>query len=223
MYRRELLILATLAMSAVAMVVTATGLLVSRLNVAVNQVAEITVPDFLSTGQLIQRLLENWSRVLLIQQTSQPDERLRLIAEIEANSTDSSIQAFQRTPTLPEQQSYLDTLISDRAQFITRRREYFETVAKGDMSRAEEILNKQLIPAFRIYRKSADTLYGSTAEIGKRRAEQVVHVSRFVVWGAGILSVLVFVAGFFVGHYTIFRGLKWAHILANCMVRKSGS
>lgn len=215
MYRREFLILAALAMMAVGMVAGCTGLLVYRLNVAVSEVAEITVPDFLTTGQLIQRLLENWSKVLLIQRTIQPEERLRLIDEIKANSTDPQIQAFQQTPASTEQRIYFDTLLKARTQFIDLRSQYFDTVTKGDMNGAEGILNEQLIPAFRGYRKSADSLYALTAKIGKSRAERVVQTSNIVVLGAGILAVLAFVAGFLLGFYTVFRGLKWAHLLAN--------
>ena len=115
MYRREFLILAALAMMAVGMVAGCTGLLVYRLNVAVSEVAEITVPDFLNTGQLIQRLLENWSKVLLIQRTIQPEERLRLIDEIKANSTES---VRRLTASALSRDSFLMTNLSTTSSIL---------------------------------------------------------------------------------------------------------
>ena len=215
MYRREFLILAASALMAIGMVAGCTGLLVYRLNAAVSEVAEITVPDFLSTGKLIQRLLENWSKVLLIHQSSQPAERLKLIEEVNANSTEPQIREFQETQTSPAQQIHFNNLMIARAQFIELRGQYFNKVTKGELEVADELLNAQLMPAFKAYRQSADALYASTMKIGKIRAAHVVQASNTVVAGAGILSALAFVAGLLVGFSTLFRGLKWAHFLAN--------
>ncbi len=219
MYRREFFILTVLALLAVGLVAGATTVLIHRLNNAVNEVAEITLPDFLSIGLLNQKLLENWSKVLLIQQATSPENRLRMIQEIKQNSTDAQIAAFQKTPTLPEQETVLTELLATRNRFIEKRACYFELVQKGDMDAARVYLNDSLMPEFKLYRASAEGLNDATAEIGKVRAQRVVEVSRTVVVGAGLLTVVVFIAGFFVGFHTLFRGLAWANRIA----RSSGA
>lgn len=215
MYRREFFILIAFALLAMGVVAGCTTLLAHRLKVAVNEVAEVTVPDFLNIGQLNSRLLENWAKVLLIQQTNLANDRLSLIEEIKANSVDAQIAAFKKAPNLPEQQMYLDELIIARSKYLIIREQYFRLVTNGNMAESRHSLSQELMPAFNLYRGATNKLYNSTALIGKARAQHVVEVAQTVIIGAAFLSVLVFVAGFFTGFHTLFKGLPWVNNLAH--------
>ena len=200
---------------AVGIVAGSTTLLVNRLNVAVTDLGTIAVPDLLNSRQIIQRLLENWSKLLLIQQTGSKEKRLQLISEINNNSIDSQIGDLERTLTSSEQRSNFMKLISARKRFIHLREQYFDLVAVSDTAAASDFLTRELIPGFAVYQNSAEALCDSTSMLGKAKAERVVRLSRTVVAGAGVLAVLVFGAGFFLGFYSLFRGLAWVNVIAS--------
>jgi hypothetical protein len=214
MYRREFYIFATLAVFAIAFVAGATAFLMNRLNVAVGELTNISVPDFQSTGQINQRLLENWSNLLLIQGTTSQEDRQRLILEIKNNPTAAPIEDFKKTPSTPRQQAAFDKMIDDRKHFSDQRDQYFVILENADMTSANTFLDNQLIPAFQVYRKSAADLFKCTSEIANARARHVGQISKVVVWGSGLLTAFVFVAGFFTGFHSLFRGLTWANKLA---------
>ena len=218
MYRREFYIFATLAVLAIAFVAGATAFLMNRLNVAVGELTNNSVPDFQSTGQLNQRLLENWSNLLLVQRTSAIEDRQRLIVEIKSNPTAAPIEDFKKTPSTPRQQAAFDKMIADRDHFGSLRDRYFQIVTSGDMTAANSFLDNELIPAFQVYRKSAANLFKCTSEIANARARHVSQIAKVVVWGSGLLTAFVFVAGFFTGFHSLFRGLTWANKLSSAKI-----
>jgi hypothetical protein len=142
--------------------------------------------------------------------------------EIKSNSTDVPLKAFTKTPNSPQQQVHLEGLVKARSQFVQIRENYFAAVVKGDFAAAGNILDHQMISAFTVYREQAVALYAVTAEIGQRRAEKVVKVSKLVIVVAGVLSIIAFIAGFLLGFRTLFRGLKWTHILATKSGQQAG-
>ena len=218
MYRREFYIFATLAVLAIAFVAGAPAFLMNRLNVAVGELTNNSVPDFQSTGQLNQRLLENWSNLLLVQRTSAIEDRQRLIVEIKSNPTAAPIEDFKKTPSTPRQQAAFDKMIADRDHFGSLRDRYFQIVTSGDMTAANSFLDNELIPAFQVYRKSAANLFKCTSEIANARARHVSQIAKVVVWGSGLLTAFVFVAGFFTGFHSLFRGLTWANKLISAKI-----
>ena len=189
--------------------------------ITVKELTAITVPDFQSTGQLNQRLLENWSNLLLIQRTTKEEDRLRLISEIQNNPTAAPIEDFEKTPTTPEQQAVLDKMLADRKHFSELRDRYFDVVTRADMTAAGAFLDSELLPAFQVYRQSAASLYKGTVELGNKRAHRVVQISNIVVWAAGSLTAIAFVAGFFTGFHSLFRSLSWVNKLASPRSPKS--
>jgi hypothetical protein len=211
MYRRELLILLALALLGAGLVATGTALFVRHLNTSVEAITGITIPDLVSTGQLIQQMTDNWTRVLLIQISASPEERSKLIHEIETHPTDPFLEDFRKTPTSPRQQVFFDRLIEERQQFMQLRLHYFEMARAGQVAQAASYLDLTLKPAFSQYHDQATQLFRVTADIGRERAKQVTAVSKQVIIVSAGLTVLMFFAGILLGFKTIFEGLAFAN------------
>lgn len=211
MYRRELLILLALALLGAGLVATGTALFVRRLNTAVAAVAEITIPDFVTTGKLVQQMTDNWTRILLIEISTSQEERLQLIKEIERHPTDPFLEAFQKTPTAPRQQVFFDRLVEDRRQYMNFRLHYFEMIRSGRSEEASSYVDSTLKAAFAKYHEQATKLFQVTADIGRERAKHVTAVSRQAIIVSAALAVVVFFAGILIGFKTIFEGLAFAN------------
>ena len=220
MYRRELLILLTLAVISASLVATGTALFVKRLNTAVDAVADITVPDFVSTGELLQRLTNNWNSVLTIQICPSVDERRELIQQIEANSIEPFLADFQKTPSDSRQQIYFDKLVEERMKYLKLRQHYFEMAEANQMVEAGLFLNATLRPAFTKYREQAYQLFRATAHLGRLRARHVASVSREAIIVSAGLTVVMFFSGILIGFKTIFEGLAFANRIGKLISSK---
>lgn len=210
MFRREFLILCSLAVGLFLLVAAAGFGIGHTLSVDSNKIATDTLPSLVDAGRAISVAQENWLRVQLVGNAASPAEQTALISQIRTNSNEGVWQDYGHSVYETEERLEYQDLLSARAAFLQLREEYFALALAGNGSAARPFLQEKLNPAFQRYLASSRLLFQFNARAGVKRAARMVWISRL---GPPILAasaVIIFGFGLLAGLRGALTGLNLA-------------
>ncbi len=209
MFRRELLILVAAATAVFALVALATYWVGHIIRTEATYIAGDTLPGLVDAGSALAVMQENWLRVNLLQHTQSPRERAELIHQIQTNRTDDFWTDYGKGIYAEEDRKNFAELQRVRADFLSRRDQYFELV-KNDPAAAEPFFRTQLEPLYGSYRELSTRLFQYNARIGQGRAAKVIRFAKLAPLVLGGGGVFVFGLGVILGLRGAFTGLHLA-------------
>ncbi len=210
MFRRELLIVCSLAAVVFLLVTGAASYVARAVQQNATSIAEDTLPRLVDAGAAISRLEENWLRIHQLNHGLSPEARATLIQQILAHSTQELWREYQDSILPTEDRTNYDRMIAERAEFLKRREKYLGIVQTDERAGASTYLESQLTPAFERYREASEKLFAYDSRVGRERAAAVVRYSRAAPVVLGAFTALVFALGVSLGLHGAFTGIDLA-------------
>src|SRR5689334_19833488 len=126
MFRKELIIMGTLALAVFLLVAVIASWAVKQVQRDGRLLAEDTIPGLVYAGEALNRMSDNWMTVQLILNAEQPSARAALMKKIDANSTVAAWQYYEAAISDPRDRKLFDEMKNRRAEFFAKRMEFFE-------------------------------------------------------------------------------------------------
>ena len=161
--------------------------------------AKDTFPGLVNAGEAISRSTENWVNMYMLLDSKSESERLKLVSEINRNSTQPIWNRYKRAIYIDEDLRLFKQVEDSRNAFISARAECFRLVADGKMEEAKAYFDSKLRPAFERYRSDAVNIFFFNAKAGQHRADRLINLARWTPYALASFCVLVLLTGVFVG------------------------
>jgi hypothetical protein len=208
MFRKEFLILCSLA-AGIFLIVVAAGFSVGHtIREDADKIALDTLPSLVDAGTAMALTQDNWLRVHLFSNAQSAAEQAALITQIRTNSNEGLWRDYGQSIYDPEEQREYRELLAVRSGFLQLREDYFALIQTGHPAEAKIFLDQKLTPAYEQYREISKNLFEYNARAGRDRAGKVVWISRAAPLVMGACGVVVFTFGLVVGLRGALVGLK---------------
>lgn len=210
MFRRELLILCSLA-AGVLLTVAAAGFWVEHtIREDADKIALDTLPSLVDAGNAMALTQDNWLRVHLLANAQSAAEQATLIAQIQTNSNEGIWRDYAQSVYSPEERQEYQELLAERSSYLKLRDEFFVLIQASQPAKAKIFLKQKLTPAYENYRDISMKLFENNAKAGRDRAGKVLWISRTAPLVLGVCAVIVFAFGLIVGLRGALAGLNLA-------------
>jgi hypothetical protein len=199
MFRKELIILGSLALGVFLFVAGVASLAVRAVQRDGSLLARDTLPGLLTSGQAMRRMEQNWFMTHELLDIESPGTRENLIQKINDNSTEFIWRDYQLEIHNGEAEQLFRELIASRNRFLATRSRYFDLVRISDNTAAKQLFETELGQAFESYRRAAGAIFKSNAAEGRARAYRLIRRSRWAPYALAAFSVMVLFVGVMVG------------------------
>jgi hypothetical protein len=210
MYRKEFVFLSAVATGLFVLVAGGTLLLERALQHEAQMVVIDTLPGLVNAGEAINRMNDNWQRVRSLPDLPTPAARANLIAYVMTNNTDMMWQEYGKSVFDPQDKSLFQQTLMARTNCRTLTIQYFNLINTQKLDEARKFMNTRAEPAFKEYKSAAAALFQLNADIGARRAQHIIALSRWLPWIAGLFGMVIFSFGLIVGLKGAFGSLVFA-------------
>ena len=199
MFKRELLIIASL-LSAIFLAVAGAGwLAVWKLHETSRMVVVDTLPGLASAGLAQERMHDNRHTMHLMLSPHTAAERAQLIAQVNANRTDGLWRDYAGSIFEPEDRTNYQALMTVRSNYLAGTEQFMALVQADKTTEAELFFNGELSQRFQDYNAAAKTLFNYNVQQGSSRGQTIMTAFRYAPWLIGGLCLLVFVIGLVFG------------------------
>lgn len=208
MFRRELLIVGSLA-ALVFVLVAVVGSFVGRaIQRDASMIAVDTLPGLVDAGAATSLTAENWLRAHQILQAASEAERTVLMRQIRATSNERLWREYGESIFDEEDRKNYTELLTVRTNFMRLREEFLALTQAGHAAEAQSFLELKLTPAYHAYQGVSKKLFEYNARLGRERAARVIRLSRIAPLALAGFCVLVFAFGVVIGLRGAFTGLE---------------
>ncbi len=182
---------------------TAGFLSIHYLKISTRMVVDDTLAGLSDSSLANANLVEGFNRMVLVVMLEPSGERNRYRREGEQynQQVNSSIAAYSRSVFTPEDTANYNNLLQSRREYLDIRQQILGLIDKHDEVAARRLFKESLVPAYRIYKSTAERVMKYNADEGVTRGEiilQICAITQFVIAGAGIgLFLLGFLIGLF--------------------------
>lgn len=173
---------------------------VSRLKRNAQLIVEDTLPGLAYAGAA-NAYVADASRTLQLIVTDEPDKRDAIRAEISTLSarttgylTDYAKQIFSE-----EDRRNYETLVVQRENYIKVRERVVALAMDGKRDEALAMYENELVPAHKSVKESSDRLFEYNMRQAAVRGRNIMGICTVTQISVGIMCVLVFLIGFFIG------------------------
>jgi hypothetical protein len=171
-----------------------------------NQVAQAYVPKMVAISLANKSLSQAFNETLQVVMESDERERLDLMASVASQSEKTTLRLdeFARLVRGPEESQKLDALVTARQRYFAERDRVFALLSGGEKTRAEDLYQSGLRPAFADYEKISLALLKSNADDAIGRSQAVANRALVLQIVVALISAVLFLAGFGLG---LFAGI----------------
>jgi hypothetical protein len=219
MYRRELMLLATVVFGAFAIAFAGAWLVTARLQREVIWLTADSLPALVNSGALRARVEENWGLLQSALQAQTHEARTNLIAQIAANSVDTFLVEFEATAKDARERQMLRTIRESRGEFLAKRTRLFGLVEEQRLPEATRYFESDVTASYRHYQAAAKEMFHYEMAEGTQRAAKVSRLAHIMPWLAGGLGLAIFLAGIVFGLKAALGGLGMVSRLASVATR----
>ena len=199
MFKKELLIIAT-ALSAIFLAVAVSGwLAVWKLHETSRMVVMDTLPGLANAGLAQERMHDNRHTMHLMLSPHTAAERAQLIAQVNANRTDTLWRDYAGSIFEPGDRQNFQAMMTVRSNYLAGTEQFMALVQAGKITEAQTFYEGELTQRFQDYNTAAKTLFNYNVQQGSHRGQTIMTAFRYAPWLIGGLCVLVFVIGLTLG------------------------
>jgi len=173
---------------------------VSRLKRHAELIVNDTLPG-LSFGGQANAYLADASRTLLLIVTEDPVRRQEIREEIQALSqrTSGYLEKYKNSIFEPEDQANYQALLKERADYLQIRERVVELALAGKKEAALALYNEAMVPAHKLVKNAGDKIFEYNMRQGAARGRSIMAMCTATQIIVAVVSVLIFMAGFFIG------------------------
>jgi hypothetical protein len=210
MFRKELFILGSLIAVMFVLVAVASLLMVRMLQRETQRVVLDTLPGLVNAGTAIGRMNDNWENLRLLTEMSSAAARTNLMQRIHANTTDDSWKEYQKTISDQRDKTLFEQTQMSRTNCRVLIYQYYHLVDAQKLNEAKQFLETKVQPAYEEYKSNATSLFNLNTQIGKKNAQHIMQLTRWLPLIVGFFCVVVFSIGVFIGLKGAFGSLVFA-------------
>lgn len=199
MFRKELLILASVALVVFLLVAGVTSFTTHAVHRDGYMLAQDTFPGLVAASEAIDRMNENWFNLHALLSMESPGQRQALIDRITGNSTEPVWRRYRDAIFERQDAQLFEELQTRRAAFLNIRARYFDLIRGGNLGAAKQLFDGDLSSAFARYREAARNIFTFNAGVGRTRANRLIQLARWTPYAAAAFCVMVLLVGVLVG------------------------
>lgn len=207
MYRKELFTLGALILTAFLAVAGSAWMMIRIMQHQARMVVVDTLPGLINAGEAINRMDNNWDRIVSLTEIPLPEQRSNLIQHLHANTTAEFWKQYQESIFDPSDRRLFQETQTLRSGFTNLVENYFHLVNEQQLEAARRLAKDRLEPAFKLYRTDAMMLFQFNEKMALERSQHILMLARWLPLLAGLLSALIFALGFLFGLRGAFSGL----------------
>ncbi|MEI6078835.1 MAG: MCP four helix bundle domain-containing protein [Verrucomicrobiota bacterium] len=199
MFKKELLIIATV-LSAIFLAVAGAGwLAVWKLHETSRTVVVDTLPGLASAGLAQERMHDNRHTMHQMLSPHTAAERAQLIARVNSSRTDALWRDYAGSIFEPEDRSNYQAMMTVRSNYLAGTEQFMALVQVEKITEAQLFFDGDLSRRFQDYTAAAKILFDYNVREGSRRGQTIMTAFRYAPWLIGGLCLLVFVIGMVFG------------------------
>jgi Four helix bundle sensory module for signal transduction len=210
MFRKELFILCSLIVAIFAGVAIVSSLMARALQHESQMVALTTLPGLVNAGGAVNRMNDNWENIRLLTEMSSAEARANLMQRIHENSTEDLWKEYRKSIFDRPDKILFEQTQRSRTNCRVLVHQYYDLVTAQKLNEARQFLKAKVQPAFEQYKSNATSLFNLNTEMGEKRAQHIIQLTRWLPLVAGFFCVLIFSIGVFIGLKGAFGSLAFA-------------
>lgn len=199
MFNKELKIFLAVVFFLFAFVAVTSSWLIRAVEADARAVAQDSLPGLVNAGGALTQMQENWLRLNQLLAAAEAAERKELIARIRTHSTDDYWKGYSEAIFALDDRDLFNRLQNSRARFLQQRERFFTLVEAGELVSARQHYEATLKFDFEKYAAAAKALFNLNVSEGQQHARRILHLSRWTPFCLAVFSVVLFLAGAFVG------------------------
>lgn len=163
-------------------------------------IVEDTLPG-LSLSGAANAYLADSSRTLLLIIAENPARRAELRSEIESLSqrTTGFLDQYEQLIRTDEDRKHFETLVNERAAYLKIRNQIIDLGMNAKKEQALAMFDEVMIPAHKRVKAAGDALFDYNRQQGDIRGKRIMAVCAVTQIAVAIVSVIIFLVGFFIG------------------------
>ena len=172
----------------------------SKLKHNARLIVEDTLPGLSYAGAANLYLAEA-ARTLLVVVTEDPDQRRVLREEINNLSARTTrwLERYSTQIYSEEDRANYEGLVRERQAYIKIRERVLELAVVGKKTEALALYTETMLPAQSRVKSAADKLFDYNMRLGEVRGREILTRCTVTQITVAVLSVVIFMAGFFIG------------------------
>lgn len=206
MFRKELLILGSIAGLIFVSVVTGTWFAARSLQKDATLIVKDTLPGLMDAGTAITRMQNNWFALQNMLNQADPQRRVATIEMVRSNSTEGLWVDYSNSIYSDEDRRGYEKLAATRKDFIERREQFFALVANGNLPDAKKLLEGDAARAYQAYDDASREVFAYNVRVGEARGANVIFYARFAPIAIACLSAVLLMVGVFFGLQSAYGG-----------------
>jgi hypothetical protein len=207
MYRKELFFLAATAAGIFLAVAAVSSWMTWVLQHEARMVVVDTLPGLVNAGEALNRMDGNWERVRMLTELPLPVQRSNMIQQIQSKTTSEFWDRYQKAIFDPRDRQLFSATQAARSNCRTLAQQYFNLVNEQKLDTARQFFTNELEPSFNEYKGDAINLFQLNEQIGEKRSQRILFLSRWLPPVAGVFGIVVFALGFLAGLRGAFTGM----------------
>ncbi len=166
-----------------------------------DRIVEHTLPRLSHIASANALLTESFSHTVIAVHTDDAEKRRQSIRAVEALTprTTGELESYARLLRRDQTDTVLQSLLTQRADYLNARARIFELLDSGDRPAALQIYESQLIPSYDSYQRAGDLLLQSNIQEGRATGAALVWICRVTEIALVIAALVIFIIGFTVG------------------------
>ncbi len=174
---------------------------VERLKKDAAKIVNDTLPGLSYAGAADASLAQGFNRTLLFLMTDDQERAAQLRAEIEVyhRTTTQDLASYKQSIYEAEDRTNFEDLWQRRAEYVRIREQIFALVEQGKKSEARVLCDKELTPAYALYKQGADRLLEYNMLQGQSRGKSIMAACTITQLIVAAIVISIFVIGFIIG------------------------
>ena len=166
-----------------------------------DRIVEHTLPRLSHIASANAMLTESFSHTVIAVHTDDAEKRRQSVRVVEALTprTTGELESYARLLHRDQTETVLQSLLTQRADYLNARARIFELLDSGDRPAALQMYESQLLPAYDSYQRAGDLLLQSNIQEGRETGSALVWICRVTEIALVIAALVIFIIGFTVG------------------------
>jgi hypothetical protein len=206
MFRRELLMVGTLAMAIFVLMAAAGWWTVRELHESSRMLVVDTLPGMTDAGLANERMNDNRRIMRDIFSANTTAERAQIIEQIKTNSTQALWRDYASSIYEPADLHNYRIMMLARSNYLQSCEKFFDLVSSGKMDEASAFYNGELGRSFQRCNDAAKNLFNYNVQQGQARAQKILASFQYAPLAMAGLVVLIYGLGLILGMRSALSG-----------------
>lgn len=207
MFRREFIILGSLAGLLLLSVASVCFSLGRKLDTGSSTLAGDTLPGLINVGSAISLIQDNWFELHRLAYFTPAGDREEAVRKIRARSSSEFWTNYEKTISDSRDTIRFERMMQARDHYLQLRESFMKSLLSGAVAESQAMLERELTPAYSAYISSAKQLFARSALHGQTRAAEVMRLSWRAPFLFGAAGLVAFSFGLLLGLRGAFTGL----------------